>query len=161
MAVRPVTTNAYAAKRALFERLIAAKGQLLARLQAETPPGEVDDVQVAYSYPRTPQRYLVYGGGVTFGQDTAGTDGQRDVLVQETATIGVYIRVALPGGTVEAADVRAEALGEAFGQLLANEPDLCGANSLIDIAGGEGNYGGDDSTAVSLLTYQVTVLSYL
>lgn len=151
-----MTTNAYAAKRALFDRLaqIAGVGRPLA------------NVQVAYSWPgSTVGMECVYGGGVTFEQpgDGDAVDGRRR-LVKEQAQVSVHIRVVHSPATaddVRNTDERAEAIGEVIGAELATDPSLAGGRSVTRIVGGQGDYSNNGDQAVSILSYRVTVESYL
>ena len=153
-----MTTNGYAAKRALFDAL----GEL-SRLAG----GPLAGVQVAYSYPgQTAEHILVYGGSVTFdqpGEDGDAVDGNR-VLTKETAFIGVHIRVGVspqPDGGIRDTDELAEAIGEAIGHEIAVNPHLCGGNSWARIVGGQGDYSPNDDSSVSTLSYRIAVDSYL
>jgi hypothetical protein len=159
-----MSTNSYIAKRAIFDRLTLIKPALLdkARLVAKTP-SEVDNVQVAYAWPGVAESHCVYGGGVTFGHDhEAGvTAGGGDELALETATTTWYVRVALPGGEVADCDERCEAIGEAIGDDLRANPTLAGGQSITRVTSGQGDYAVTDESAISILSYQITVQSYI
>jgi hypothetical protein len=154
-----MTTAAYAAKRAVVDRLVQRAAQ---------PGNALSGVQVAYSWPgNTAAMECVYGGGVTFdqpGTDDA-VDSQRHRLVKETATVGVHIRIAAsPPDAVEpirATDARAEAIGDEIGALLAAQPGLAGGSSVARLLRGQGDYSPTDDQAVSTLSYQISVESYI
>jgi len=152
-----MTTNAYAAKRALFDRLteLAALGG-----------GALAGVQVAYAYPgATAKAECVYGGGVTF--DQPGEDDMVDgkqVLVKEDAQVSVHIRIVQSPPSADGirdTDERAEAIGDAIGEALAANPHLAGGHSVTRILGGQGDYAPTDTQAVSILSYRISVESYL
>jgi hypothetical protein len=152
-----MTTNAYAAKRALVDRLttMTAAGQRL------------DGIQVAYKWPgATVREVCVYGGGVTFTHDAEQgvTDGAGDRLDLETATIGLYIRIVnrdLGDDDVRDADIQAETIGQIIGEELARDPKLAGGLSYTRISAGTGDYQATDDEVVTLLAYQIQVTSYL
>lgn len=148
-----MSTNAYAVKRAVFDRLkqLTPAGGLLA------------DVQVSYAWPGVPtmSRRCVYGGGVRFEQVADAVDG-TDTLKLERAVIGLYVEVVRDADAddVETADVDAEAIGDIIGGIIAREPNLTGGR-VQEITGGEGDYQQFSSTVRVVLRYDVTVTSYL
>lgn len=153
-----MTTNAFAAKRALFRRLTQ-----LAADQA----GPIGGWQVEYAWPglSAASDRLVYGGRVTFDQpaDREMESGHQRV-VGEVAHLWWHIRrkagyAELPGG-VEATDVEVETVGEELGRLLLAEPYIGGGHSITRVASGAGDYSATDNEATSILTYQVDVASH-
>lgn len=144
-------TEAYAAKRALFDRL-----------QSLTGPGlPLAGLQVAYAWNgRISEREQVYGGGVRFVRANAGQDG-NEVLWLETTTIGLYVRVHIPGGEVHETDARCEEIGGVIETLLAAQPDLGGGFTYTGMSGGTGDYAADDDGPTSVLAYQVQCQYYL
>ena len=155
-----MTSNVYAAKRALFTRL----GQL-------TPTGAylaLDGVQFAYGLQeKTLTDRCVYGGRVTFTQagaeDVTGS-GPVSTLIYEIATIDLHIRVRMvptPVDGFETTDPAAEQIGDAIGHLIHTEPTLVGAGTTLRFSGGQGDYFDEDDSAVSVLTYQVECRSYV
>lgn len=152
-----MTTNMFAAKRALFTGLAELAGR---------DGSALTGVQVAYSWPgSTVERRCVYGGGTTFDQpgDNDAVDGTRR-LVAETAHLALHIRVVRtpPGeGGIEDADAEAEAIGEAIGAWIAANPRFAGGSSRARMVGGQGDYFGTDDAATSTLSYRIDVDSYL
>jgi hypothetical protein len=147
-----MTTYAYTAKAALFDRL-----------QARTAPAQpLEGLQVEYAYPGSNvEAECVYGGGVRFEQRDSVAE-QPGVLVTEEVLVAVYIRVvARPPGPVEDTDIRAAEIGDAVGTLLRTEPTLAGGGFVIGIARGQGDYHRTDDETVSILTYQVRMAGFL
>jgi hypothetical protein len=146
-----MTTYAYTAKAALFDRLeaLAATGQPL------------DGIQVGYAYPGTPGGECIYGGGVRFEQRDAVAEAPG-IMVAEETLVTVYIRVMQsPPVDVRDTDVRAAAIGTTIGSLLRTEPTLAGGNILLGIARGQGDYTQTDDETISILAYQVRVVTNL
>lgn len=147
-----MTTAAYAAKAALFDRLAAyaAPAQPLAGLQ------------VAYGWPgATVDLECLYGGGVRFDQKDMIAESPG-ILVDEEALISIYIRVvARPAGDPRTTDTRAAVIGAQLGALLRAEPRLAGGNTILGIASGAGDYSQTDDETVSILAYQVRVSTNL
>jgi hypothetical protein len=143
-------TEAYRCKRALFDSLTAL-----------TAPGlSLAGLQVAYAWPGgTAERECVYGG-VRFTRANAGQD-DRGVLWLETTTIGLYVRVGIPGAEVAETDARCEAIGTAIETSLAAQPDLGGGFTYTGMSGGTGDYAADDEGPTSVLAYQVQCQYYL
>jgi hypothetical protein len=150
-------TNAYAAKRAIIDRLAAL---------AASGGGPLAGVQVAYSWPgKNAEMVCVYLGRVTFEHpaDEELADGP-DSLPKEVATIGLHISVAQSPPSddgVRDTDIQAEEIGDAIGDLLMREPRLAGGHSIARIAAGEGDYIPTDDQARSVLTLRITVESYV
>jgi hypothetical protein len=156
-----MTTNAYAAKRAIIDRLI------LAATQRGNPLADnAATVQYAFN-PTTATDVTVYGGGLTFDQDPANeaVDGERRRLVQEVASLALVVRVQrVPDpATVEQirdTDEVCENIGDFIGDLFSREPRLAGGSSITRIRSGLGDYDPTDTRAVSRLSYLVDVTSH-
>lgn len=141
-----MSLNVYAAKRALFALLAAS--------------ADLSGVQVAYAYPAPDaERVCVYGGGVRFVQvDAAAEPG---ALQQETATVGVYVRVNRPDSDVYAADVDVETYGNAVCAVVAANPRFAGADTVANVTAGQGDYAPNQDGTVSILALQVQVDSFV
>jgi len=151
-----VSTNGYAAKRAIFARLREVKAD---------PSGPFVDWLIRYSDPGTfGEGLMIYGGGILFDQSGEGdlVDGD-DTLVREVAIIGVHIRVEQApdpdDDPVEHTDEIAEEMGDALAQLLADDPRLAGGMSISRIVGGQCDHYQTDTSAVSVLTLRISVES--
>jgi hypothetical protein len=154
---RRLSTNAFAAKRAIFAALKAA----VARAQPGSPLAGVD---VRYSWTASIGERAIYGGGFDF--DQPGDDdleaGQGDTLVMETVTLGVHIRcVAISDGDepIEDTDVDVEMIADALSDVVRSTPTIAGGNSVTRIVGGQGDYGPTDATAASRLALRLEVSS--
>lgn len=142
-----MTTYAYTAKGALFDRLTAYAA----------PSQPLDGIQVAYAYPGTIDTECIYGGGVRFEQRDVVAEAPG-VMVAEDATVSVYIRVTqTPPGDVRDTDIRAAQIGATIAQLLRQEPQLAGGNAVVSIARGQGDYTQTDDETISILAYQIRV----
>ncbi|HEX6498698.1 MAG TPA: hypothetical protein VF054_06655 [Micromonosporaceae bacterium] len=143
------STNAYAAKRALIDRLatLAGTGQPL------------DGWQVAYRYPAMPDWKCVYGGGVTF-QQTEGA-AERGVLRYEVATVGIYFRLVDPDDDARTSDTIVEDAADAFAADLAANPSLGLKLMFLSIERGMGDYFPSDRETTTPLGLQIQVESYL
>lgn len=153
-----VSTNAYAAKRGLFDRLREIKAD---------PAGPFVDWFISYSDPgKFGEGQTIYGGGIIFDQagDEDLADG-LDTLVHEIAVLGLHIRVEMPPppdtdrDPVEITDEVAESVGDALAQRLAEEPHLAGGHSISRIVGGQCDHYLTDTSAVSVLTLRISVES--
>jgi hypothetical protein len=155
-----VSTNAYAAKRAVFARL--------REVQAD-PGGPFANWLISYRDPgKFGEGQMIYGGGIVF--DQAGeedlVDGD-DTLAKEVAVLGLHIRVEMAPvlddavDPVEFSDEVAETMGDALAQLFAEDPRLAGGQSITRIVGGQCDHGGTDTTVISVLTLRVSVESYV
>jgi hypothetical protein len=144
----------------------AAKRALFALFAANTGVGQVlEGVQVEYAYPATIGMKCVYGGGVRFEHQDLVEEG-IGILVGETVSVGVYVRVVTrPGQSVEATDIIANSIGVALLGLVKASPVLAGAGNWVgvgraaNIQGGAGQAGiGDyertDDETVCRLGYQ-------
>lgn len=145
MGVR-VTTTAYDTKRALFAKIAeyAVAGQPL------------DGVQVSYAWPGNDVGLeCIYGGGIRFDHNDAVAE-HPGVLVSETTTISLYVRVVhRPPGPAEDADARAAEIGAWIATILRANPNLSGGGSWIGITGGYGDYSQTPDETVSVLSYQM------
>lgn len=156
------SSDPYASKRALFALLAANTG----------PAQALDGIQVAYAYPKTPAMRCVYGGGVRFEHDTATEEGVG-LLVAETVSVGVYIRViARPAIPVEDNDIVAAGIGAAVLGLVRSSTTLLpvgtwvGVGRAASIQGGAGQsgmatYEQTDDEVVSTLGYQIQFGRYI
>lgn len=145
-----MTTNVYAAKRALFARLRdkAADGQPLA------------GIQVAYAFPGQVDQECIYGGGVRFDHQDAVAE-HPGIMVTETALVSLYVRiVGATGDDVEATDDRAAEVLATITALLRAEPRLAGGQTWLGIQGGQGDYDTNNG-ALSILAAQVAIGSHL
>jgi hypothetical protein len=150
-------TNAYSAKRALFNVLAAlaegaSDGSALRRDGVK--------VQMSYDYPAPLLSECVFGGGVRFTQSEAGHDGHLAMRV-ETTTIGIYVRVMRAADSARITDARVEEIADFLGDWLAENPDLGGVFTFAEIGSGQGDYFPSDSERTSTLALQVVVWSYL
>ena len=148
-------TNSYAAKRDVFAALRAA----------QVPGSRLADAVISYSDPGVfAEGQMIYGGGIVFEQpgEEDVQDGP-DILVRETAVLGVHIRVEQappPDGVpnaVEFTDEIAEGLGDEVAQLLAANRRLAGGMSISRIVGGQCDHYLTDTSAVSVLTLRISV----
>lgn len=152
-----VITNAYAAKRAIIDRLaqISAQGQ-----------GGLGQAKVSYGWDGANTALVsVFGGLVTFVHpgDEDAYDG-KDVLVQEIATISVHIRAAIlppPEGGLQSVEELIEQIGDEIADEVARHPDLAGGSSRARIADGTGDQEPIDDGLCARLTIHISVESYL
>jgi hypothetical protein len=151
-----LSTNAYAAKRAIFDRL---------RERSHQPSNRLSDALVSYADPgKFAEGHMVYGGGIVFDQPKEDelADGD-DILTHELATIGVHVRVEIPtpedGRGCEVSDEICEGIGEEIGEMFRADRHLAGGTSITRIAGGQCDQGSTDTTVTSTLTYYVDVES--
>lgn len=146
-----MVTEALRCKKALFDRLAGLVG----------PDLPLEGLQVAYSWPgRTAERECVYGGGVRFTRASAGHDGRGELWL-ETATVGLYVRVRIPGAEVSETDAKAEQWAGVIETVLAEDPQLAGGYTYVGISGGSADYAADDDGPTSILAYQVQFQYYL
>jgi hypothetical protein len=142
-------TNAYAAKRALVDRLtvLAMAGQPL------------EGVQVADTYPRNISDRCVYGGGARFTQtqESAEPGGLRF----ETVSTGLYVRVFGRGLSVRETETIVEGYGDIVGDLLAKDPDLGGGLTFTQITAGAADFYPGDDGVEAILALSVDVESHL
>ena len=149
-----VASDPYAAKRALFALLAANTG----------PAQALAGIQVAYAYPPAIGLRCIYGGGVRFEHDDQVAEGVG-ILVAETVSLGVYVRVVsrppIPGedNDLIAAGIGAAMLGLVKSSNLAGPGKWIGVGRAAGIQGGAGQAGfgtceqTDDET-ISTLGYQ-------
>lgn len=155
-----MTTNAYAAKRAILDRLTElARTGPLSTLGVHGGP-----LQIKYDNRlRDMETRCIYGGGVRFDRPSEQTiaDGRRE-LAGETAVTTWFIRVA-DDVDIDIADLDeiAETIGEALGDVLATEPGIAGGRSRSRISAGQGDYSFDDDDNVALLMYEVHTESWI
>ena len=155
-----MSTNAYAAKRAIIDRLAAL---------AQLPGTALNNVGAVVQYAldlTNAGPVTVYGGGVAFDQpgDNDAVDGERKKIVEETATIGLHIRVAAqPPGVqpIRDTDAVAEEVGDWLGDELTRNPRIAGGSSITRIRSGQGDYGPTEAAAVSTLTYLIETTSHM
>lgn len=146
-----MTTNAYAAKTALFN-LLTTYAQ---------PAQPLDGIDVDYAYNPHGGTECIYGGGVRFEQRDAVAEAPG-IVVSEEALISVYIRVAeTPPGDVADTDARCAVIGGIIGGILRANPTLGTNHSLIGIARGQGDYTQTDDETISVLAYQIRVVMNL
>lgn len=147
-----MTTLAYTAKAALFDRLIART----------LPAQPLEGLQVSYAYPGSNiDLECIYGGGVRFEQRDAVAEAPG-VLIAEETLVTLYIRVvSRPPGPVEDTDTRAAEIGAQVGVLLRTEPHLAGGNAVVGLARGQGDYHQTDDETMTILTYQVRIQNHL
>lgn len=154
---RRLSTNAFAAKRAIFAALKAH----VEDAQAGSP---LAGVAVHYSWPGNPGERMIYGGGFDFDQpgDNDLEAGQDDTLVEEVTTLGVHIRcTAISDGDepIEDTDVLVEMIADALTDVVRSNPTIAGPGSRTRVAGGQGDYGPTDSLAASRLSLRLEVTS--
>jgi hypothetical protein len=151
-----MSTNAYAAKKALFTYLqtLTGPGDPLAGT-TERP------IVVAYGWPTEPGLRTVYGGGVRFDQRQAVAEG-TGTLVAETANVSVYVRcIERPSCDPEITDQQCLEIGMVLAAALRTDPTLGVSGFRVDgITGGLGDYHRNDDETVSTLAYSVAVISH-
>lgn len=142
-------TNAYAAKRALIDRLtvLAATGQPL------------EGVQVADSYPRDISDRCVYGGGARFTQSQEAAE--PGALRFETVSTGLYVRVLGRGLSVRETETLVEGFGDTVADILADEPELGGGLTFLQITAGTADFYPNDDGIEAILALSVDVESHL
>lgn len=142
-------TNAYAAKRALINRLtvLAATGQPL------------EGVQVVDSYPRDVTDRCVYGGGARFTQTQEAAE--PGALRFETVTTGLYARVLGRGLDVRATEQLVETLGDVVADVLADDPDLGGGLTFTQLVAGSADFYPNDDGVEAILALSVQIESHL
>jgi hypothetical protein len=156
-----MSTNAYAAKRAIIDRITA-----VAALPGTPLSGQNAAILYAWNG-ATAKEITLYGGGVTFDQPEAdeAVDGERRRLVAETAHVGLHIRVARAPDPatvdqIRTTDEMCEEIGDWLGDLLTREPRIAGGASKSRILSGQGDYVPVEDKAVSRLSYVVEVTSH-
>lgn len=143
------STNAYAAKRAIIDRF-----DTLSKVVGHPLEG----VQVTDSYPRDLADRSIYGGGARFTQDQESAE--PGLLRFETVTTGLYVRV-LQAGEVRDVEAALEALGDIVADVLAEDPDLGGEMTFLQIAAGSADFYPTDSGIEAILALSVQVESHL
>lgn len=148
-------SDPYAAKRALF-----------ALFAANTGVGQpLEGIQVEYAYPQAIGMKCIYGGGVRFEHDNQLAEG-IGILVAETISVGVYIRVtSRPPIPVQDNDIVAAGIGAALLGLIRSSTTLIpagtwfGVGRAASIQGGAGQsgmgaYEQTENEVISTLGYQ-------
>lgn len=141
----------------------AAKAHIIGALAALPA---LDGVQVAYSFPgRNPQREIVYGGKLAGPVTPAAMRAGQRVTRREDLALSLHIYVIRPGlDSTEETDTRAAAIGQAVEEYLAGDPTLGGAVDglkLAVITNVDLDSGLDDESAITELTYQITLVSHV
>lgn len=148
-------TNAYAVKKALFDRLETASG---------TADSDLYQVQVDYAWNGQAERERIYLGPVQIEQEFAalGRAGGR-VSRDEWAVVSVFIEVMRPGATVQETDERAQELGTVLEELVAANPTLDDVSGVQygGVAGGELDYELTDDAVASVLELRLRFRSRL
>lgn len=139
-------TVAYEAKRAFFDELKVLTGHGM----------EFEEVQVGYSYPgRDRARVCIYGGGVRFMHEDVA--GEVNAVGHEVITLGVYIRVLKPGGTVEDAESEAEDVADRINKVFTDKPYIAGSMTWIGVQQGNGDYSETPDGPEAVLSLQVSI----
>lgn len=145
-----MSTNAYVAKKALFDLWDANNG----------PAQALAGVQVAYAFPAAPDMKCIYGGGITFEHSDASAE-TPGILVRESVLVSAYIRVvARPVGEVADTDAVAAQIGGAMLGLVKANPKLAGPLTWVGVRGGQGDYQQTDDETISILGYQFRFLAH-
>jgi hypothetical protein len=136
----------YVARRALIDALIAKTG-------VGQP---LEGIQVEYSAPGNFGELCIYGGGLRF--DHIPTVAEQNVMVDETASVGLYLRaVARSPMVVRDTDTLVEGMAGQVTAVLAASPNLGGGLAWQGISGGQGDYSVTDDEVVSILALQVVL----
>jgi hypothetical protein len=152
-----MTTIAFGVKRKLRDAV--------ANLLSEGGP--LEGVEVDYAFPNgAGKKEHIYFGGVRTIQSDDVTDGQNDTIVREAATVTLYIRVVKSNGdnasdAVEAAEGRAEEIGDAFGAWLGGHREFAGQGSHAAMSLVAGDYSQTDTEVVAVVAYAITVTAYI
>lgn len=143
-------TNAYAAKRALFDALAASDA--------------LAGVQVAYSWPgANAEREIVYGGRVTWATVPLAMRGGGRMPRREDMIVALHVAVQRPGADADVVEARAVEIGTVVEELLAADTTLSGTSGLklAGISGGELDSADEDESSMAVLSYRVSFLSTL
>jgi hypothetical protein len=137
---------AYTAKKAFFDELKARSAVGM----------ELEGVQVAYSYPaRDTPRVCIYGGGIRFRHlDLAE---EINTVGQEVISIGMYIRVLQPEGTVRTCDEKAEQIADTVIKIFTDKPYLAGQMTWLGVEQGNADYAETPDGPQSVLSLDVMV----
>lgn len=143
------STMAYEAKRALIDELRSRSAQGM----------ELEGIQVAYSYPRDRFRAIIYGGGVRFRH----TDLAEEVnaVGTEIITVGLYVKVLQPEGSVRSADQEVEQIADAIVKIFTDKPYIAGQMTWLGTEQGNADYAETPDGPESVLSLQVMVGSVL
>lgn len=141
-------TQAYAAKRALFDKLTV-------QAQAGFP---LEGVQVTYQAPGDPQRADLFGGGFRFdGSEVSGEPGRAvvDEIIHQT----VIVRVSDPQMTVRDAEVEIERIADVVAGLFSTDPYLDDHQGMqvVGVGAGLGDPNPSENWGRSLLAFEVDV----
>ena len=142
-------TNAYAAKRAVIDRL---------KSRAATTGHPLEGVQVADAWPPNIGERCIYGGGARFTQaEGAAEPGE---VRRETVTTGLYVRVLL-AGDVRSVEAVAESYADIVAAELAEDPDLAPGLTFTQIVGGSADFYPTDDGVEAVLAMSVEIDSWL
>lgn len=101
----------------------------IASLDLADPTDLGDEVEVTAALVGEPMRKSVFGGRTTWVQ--RDVLAERNVAFEQVITFEVRVRVAVPGGDVDAADREAERIVSLITAGVLAEPDLCGGRGRI------------------------------
>ena len=135
----------------------AVRRALIDALAAKTVTGQpLEGWTVEYSAPSNLGLKCIYGGGIRF--DHTPTVAEPNVLIDETATMALYLRaVARPPATVRDTDTLVEAGAAALTAVLVATPNLGGGVSWQGMSGGQGDYWTTDDEVGSTLALSVVL----
>lgn len=142
-------TNAYAAKRALIDRLTEL---------SQVVGHPLEGVQVADAYPAGITDRCIYGGGARFVQDEGAAEA---VLRHETVTTGLYVRVFGRDLDVRDTEVIAEGFADVIADELVKNPELADSLSFTQITAGSADFYPADDGVEAVLALSVDVESWL
>lgn len=143
--------------------LYAVKRAIIDALAAQTGVGQaLEGVQVLYAYEGTVSDRCIYAGGGSYDQpgDADAYDG-TDVLVAESDTVSLYIRVVGHGLTVRETEAQAEAIGDQLAAAVRGDPALAGVNTTTRVAGGTGDFAPTDDGPIVVIACRLNTSAYL
>jgi phenylpyruvate tautomerase PptA (4-oxalocrotonate tautomerase family) len=146
---RVKATNAYAAKRALIDRLTAL---------AQVVGGPLYGVQVEYAKPGAITDRCIYGDWAKFTQDQGSAEPG---LRMETATVDLWVRVLGRAMDARATETLVEGLADVVADELAKDPELPGGLTFEQITSGSVGYSPVDDGYEAMMALQVRVESWL
>lgn len=133
-----------------------AKRALLDELETYTAQGmELEGVKIAYSYPRDRFRSVIYGGGIRFRHEDLAEE--VNAVGYENISIGLYIRVLLPNGTVAEADQEVERIADRLVKIFTDKPNVAGNMTWLGVEQGNADYSETPDGPESILSLQVMV----